>query len=117
MVLVERGLVHLERPVNEYLGAAKLVSYLSDSAQATVRQALLHTAGRPSHHNIFFDNAAVSPPDQDESIRRYGIIVDEPGPEYTYSNFGYGVLDRVIARISGKSYAEFMEAEVFTPLA
>lgn len=116
MVLVERGLVDLDRPVNEYLGEAKLVSYVGDPAQATVRQVLQHTAGLPSHVNVFFQNETAYPPDQDESIRRYGIIVDEPGREYTYSNFGYGVLDRVIARVSGKSYAEFMKAEVFAPL-
>jgi CubicO group peptidase (beta-lactamase class C family) len=116
MVLAERGLVDLDRPVNEYLGEAKLISYMSDSSQATVRQVLLHAAGLPMHHNIFFENEAAQPPAQDESIRRYGVIVDQPAREFVYSNFGYGVLDRVIARVSGRSYAEFMKTEVFAPL-
>jgi CubicO group peptidase (beta-lactamase class C family) len=116
MVLVERGLVDLDRPINEYLGEAKLVSYAGDAEQVTVRRVLQFTAGLPTHHNIFYENDAVSRPDQDESIRRYGIIVEEPGREYTYSNFAYGVLDRVISRVSGMSYAEFMKTEVFSPL-
>jgi len=33
-----------------------------------------------------------------------------------YSNFAYGVLDRVISRVSGKEYAQFMREEVFEPL-
>jgi len=116
MVLVERGLVDLDGPVNDYLGEAKLVSHVGDPAEATVRRVLLHTAGLPSHHNIFFEGELLWPPDQDESIGRYGMIVDQPGREFVYSNFGYGVLDRVISNVSGMSYAEFMEAEVFEPL-
>jgi CubicO group peptidase (beta-lactamase class C family) len=116
MVLVESGLVDLDRPVNDYLAEAKLVSHVGDPAEATVRRVLQHTAGLPSHHNIFFDGELVRPPEQDESIRRYGMVVDEPGREFVYSNFGYGVLDRVISSVSGMSYAQFMRAEVFEPL-
>jgi CubicO group peptidase (beta-lactamase class C family) len=69
------------------------------------------------HANIYpIGPGSPQPPDQDESIRRYGIIVEEPGTEYYYSNFGYGIIDRVIAAVSGKSYAEFMATEVFAPL-
>jgi len=116
MVLVERGLVDLDRPINDYLGETKLVSYTGHAEQATVRRVLQHTAGLPSHVNVFFEKETARPPDQDESIRRYGIIVDQPGREFVYTNFGYGVLDRVIAGVSGMSYAEFMKAEVFAPL-
>ena len=42
------------------------------------------------------EDELVRPPEQEESIRRYGMIVDQPGREFVYSNFGYGVLDRVI---------------------
>ncbi len=116
MVLVERGLIDLDRPVNDYLGDAKLVSHVGDPAEATVRRVLLHTAGLPLHYNIFFEGELVRPPEQDESIRRYGMIVDQPGREFVYSNFGYGVLDRVISNVAGMSYPEFMKAEVFEPL-
>jgi CubicO group peptidase (beta-lactamase class C family) len=117
MVLVERGLVDLDKPVNDYLPGAKLVSFVGDAKEATLRRVLQHTAGLPVHGNIFpISPGAPKPPDQDESIRRYGIIVEEPGREYQYSNFGYGVIDRVIAAVSGKSYTEFMKTEVFAPL-
>jgi CubicO group peptidase (beta-lactamase class C family) len=116
MVLVEQGLVDLDRPVNDYLGEVKLVSHVGDPAEATVRRVLQHTAGLPSHYNIFFEGELVRPPEQDESIRRYGMIVDQPGREFVYSNFGYGVLDRLISNVSEMSYAEYMRAEVFEPL-
>ena len=117
MVLVERGLVDLDRPVNDYLPGAKLVSFVGSPDEATVRRVLEHSAGLPMHANVF----AIAPgspllPDEDESIRRYGIIVNDPGKEYEYSNFGYGIIDRVISAVSGKSYGEFMQSEVFAPL-
>lgn len=117
MVLVERGLVDLDRPVNDYLQEAKLTSYVGDASEATVRRVLQHSAGLPMHVNIFpIVPGAPRPPEGSESIRRYGIIVGEPGKEYIYSNFGYAVIDRMIADVSGKSYAEFMKTEVFAPL-
>ncbi len=116
MLLVERGLVGLDDPVNDYLGDSGLISHVGDPAEATVRLVLQHAAGLPTHANVFFANEASAPPDRDESIRRYGFIADEPGREFVYSNFGYGILGRVISEVSGTSYAEFMKAEVFRPL-
>jgi CubicO group peptidase (beta-lactamase class C family) len=52
----------------------------------------------------------------EETIRRYGHLVTPPGEKHQYCNLGYGVLDHVIARLSGKSYPEFMRQEVFLPL-
>ena len=39
-----------------------------------------------------------------------------PGERSQYSNLGYGLLDHVIARLSGQRYADFMRREVFLPL-
>jgi len=117
MVLAERGRLDLDKPVNDYLGEAKLVWPAGDAAQATVKRMIYLEAGMPMHWNIFPTSEPERPPARDESIRRYGIIVNEPGQEYVYSNFAYGVLDQVIARVSGRSYAQFMSEEVFKPLA
>jgi len=116
MVLVERDRVDLDRPVNDYLGPAKLTACVGRAEDATVRRMLRFTAGLPMQANLFFEDGSLGPPSMDESIRRYGIIVSEPGREYQYSNLAYGVLDQVIARVSAKSYAEFMRSEVFQPL-
>jgi len=116
MVLAEKKLLDLDKPVNDYLGDGKLTAHVGSTDQATLRRMLYLEAGMPMHWNIFHATEPGRPPSQDESIRRYGIIVNEPGREYVYSNFAYGVLDRVISRVSGKAYAEFMNGEVFRPL-
>lgn len=114
MILVERGLVDLDRPANLYLGEGKLSGYGPE--EATVRRLLTHTAGLPLHWNLIFADEAYKRPDMDETIRRYGIIVAPPGEEFSYSNLGYGVIERIIERVSKKSYADFLKSEVFAPL-
>jgi N-acyl-D-amino-acid deacylase len=39
-----------------------------------------------------------------------------PGTRFAYSNFGYLVLGRVIEKVSGNSYEEFVRLQVLTPL-
>jgi CubicO group peptidase (beta-lactamase class C family) len=116
MKLVERGRVQLDRPANEYLGAGRLTGLASDASQATVRHVMGHTAGLPLHYQFFYTNAAYRRPPMDTTISRYGILVNPPGEVYQYSNLGYGILDHIISRVSGRSHADYMRAEVFLPL-
>jgi len=116
MILVERGLVNLDSPVNDYLGEVKLQACVGEAAEATVRRVASHTAGLPLHSQHFYDAEPDRPPPMDETIRRYGNLVTVPGERYQYSNLGYGLLGYVISRVSGQSYADFMREEVFAPL-
>lgn len=116
MKLVERGTVQLDRPANEYLGAGRLTGVAGDVAQATVRRVMSHTAGLPLHYQFFYTSAGYDRPSMDTTISRYGIVVNPPGDVYQYSNLGYGILDHIISRVSGRSYADYMRTEVFLPL-
>jgi CubicO group peptidase (beta-lactamase class C family) len=116
MILVERGLVNLDAPVNDYLSEVKLQARVGDAAGATVRRVTSHTAGLPLHSQHFYDDEPHRPPPMDETIHRYGNLVTAPGERYQYSNLGYGLLGHVISRVSGKNYADFMREEVFVPL-
>ena len=53
MKLVEQGRVDLDRPVNDYLGPAKLAGYAGDARAATVRLVAGHAAGLPLHYQFF----------------------------------------------------------------
>jgi CubicO group peptidase (beta-lactamase class C family) len=116
MILVERGLIDLDRPINDYLGTAKLQGHAADVAGATVRRVAFHRAGLPLHFHFFYDGEPHSPPAMDETIRRYGTVVFPPGEDFVYSNLGYGILGYVIERASGRSLADFLREEVFLPL-
>ena len=116
MKLVEQGKVDLDRPANDYLGSAKITGLAGPASGATVRRVMSHTAGLPLHYRFFYAGGAVTRPSMDEAISRYAIVVYPPGAVYNYSNLGYGVLEEIIAKVSGKPYETFMQDEVFKPL-
>ncbi len=116
MRLVDAGKIDLDKPVNDYLGAAKLTGLGGDAAGATVRRVLSHTAGLPLHYQFYYENAGYEPPSMDTTIMRYGILVNPPGEVYQYSNLGFGILGYVGGRISGLDYADLMRTQVFLPL-
>jgi hypothetical protein len=75
-----------------------------------------HTSGLPLHYQFFYADEPHRAPARDETIRRFGNLVTEPGEHYQYSNLGFGVIDYVVERESGKRFADFMREEVFLPL-
>ncbi|MBY8821593.1 serine hydrolase domain-containing protein [Sphingomonas colocasiae] len=116
MTLVQAGKVDLDKPANDYLGAGKLTARVGDARDATVRRVAGHTAGLPLHYQFFYEDEPVARPPMDYTIQTYGNLFTAPGERYQYSNLGYGVLDAIISRVSGVSYADFMRREVFVPL-
>ena len=116
MILEERGEVDIDRPVDDYLGGARLAGLGGDAAGATVRRVMAHTAGLPLHYQFFYEGAGYAPPPRAETIRRYAVVAHPPGTEFLYSNLGYGIVDEVITQASGRSYEDFMRSEVFLPL-
>lgn len=116
MALVERRTIDLDRPANDYLGVGKLTGLAGDANGATVRRVMSHTAGLPLHYQFYYANEPYPVVSNDETIGRYGILVSPPGEVYEYSNLGYGIIDHIIARVSGTDYADFMRRNVFVPL-
>lgn len=110
MMLHERKRVDLDRPVNDYLGAAAtLWSPGFDPAGATIRRVATHTAGLTTYN-------PTTPLPIAEQIRRYGVLFWPPGERFDYSNLGPIILEEVVARVSGKAYGDFVRDEVFWPL-
>jgi CubicO group peptidase (beta-lactamase class C family) len=116
MQLVEAGRIDLDGPVDDYLGVAKLRGYAGDARGATVRRVANHTAGLPLHYQFYYDGGGYDIPHMDETIARYAIVANPPGVRVQYSNLGFGILDYLVARGSGRDFGEYMRSEVFLPL-
>ncbi len=116
MILAQRELVRLGAPVNHYLGGAKVTAREGNADGATLERILTHRAGLPLHYQFFYEDVKDPRPPMDSTIARYAAAVYPPGDAFQYSNLGYGLLDYVISRKSGMSYADFMRQEVFMPL-
>ncbi len=116
MILVERGLVDLDKPANAYLGKVELRSFEGDDSDATVRRILHHTSGLPMYWNFYFTGNPRKRPPLETTLQRYGILVVKPGESYNYSNLGYAVLEYIIEQVSGTLYPDFMTTEIMKPL-
>lgn len=110
MQLVESRHLALDRPANTYLGAVAITG--RDAPKATVRRVLSHTAGLPTYYRPFFSTPA---PPMEQLIARDAVVSGRPG-RYVYSNLGYGILEHIIARVSGSTYDEYLRRAIFEPL-
>ncbi len=87
--------------------------------EVTLAQLLTHTSGIHSYtsHPNFLETAAsaITPHDVIASFQDDPFDFP-PGTSWAYSNSGYFLLGEIVAKVSGKSYAEFLETTFFDPL-
>ena len=101
-----------------------ICKYLSDCPQTwqpiTIKNLLTHTAGIPNYTEFpDFTKTAAMDTTAAELTSRFR---DKPlqfalGEKYAYSNSGYYLLGTIIERASGKPYADFLQENIFAPLA
>ena len=86
----------------------------------TIRQLLNHTSGVPDYFVLFdkfWDKSKIASNNDMLAmlIEKHPQAMAAPGDAYNYSNTGYALLAMVIERVSGKSFAEYMQSDVFKP--
>jgi CubicO group peptidase (beta-lactamase class C family) len=93
----------------------------------TIRNLLNHTSGLPDYEDVMDAAEKVKGPTwtperqiQDaevlELLKKEKAGKFAPGTSWSYSNSGYVVLGTVVAKASGKSYADFLHERIFAPL-
>jgi CubicO group peptidase (beta-lactamase class C family) len=126
MILVEDGLLGLNRPVAEYLP-----EFVGESKNlVTVHHLLTHTAGLDvEYYNLYVQTASYEAPEvpvlptQHPRVAAYLAklysvpLVKPPGVEMHYSSHGIELLGEIIRRVSGQSLADFARARIFEPLS
>lgn len=131
MKLVEEGKLHLDDRVAPLIADLKPAPGATVDPrweQITIRHLLNHTGGwdrdKPGGFDPMFVSATAAAavnapaPASAETIIRYmkGMPLDfDPGTKWVYSNFGYDILGRVIERLSGMPYEEYVRTRVLQP--
>ena len=102
-----------ERHVPELRGLRPLTS---DAPAITLRHLLTQSAGFPED-NPWGDQQLGISEEAFSRLMREGIpFSNPPGVAYEYSNYGFAILGRVIANVSGLSYTQYVEREILRPL-
>jgi CubicO group peptidase (beta-lactamase class C family) len=114
LLLEERGKLKTEDPVKKYMPDAPAAW-----DKVTIFNLLTHTSGIPSFTS-FPDyeakEAQTMTPQQLVDWFKDKPLEFEPGTKWNYSNSGYVLLGYLIEKISGQSYADFVQQNIFTPL-
>jgi len=118
MKLVEDGKLTLETPIIKYFP-----NFIPDfSKKITIRHLLNHSSGMQANIGRKDDNGNGLMPGKE--LRTLDKLLEEfensklkfePGTNYEYNNFGYTLLAYIIEKVSGKTYADYMEQAVFKP--
>jgi len=93
----------------------------------TVRNLLNHTSGLPDYEDLMdaaekAKDPLWSPEKQIQDAEVLELLKKEksgkfaPGTSWSYSNSGYVMLGLIVAKASGKPYAEFLRERIFAPL-
>lgn len=111
-VLVERGLLDLDTPVQEYVP-----DFPEKRWPVTVRQLGGHTAGvRHYRDGEMLSFRAYPTVTEGLAIFADDTLLFEPETRYSYSSYGWNLLSAAMEGASGRDFLPFMRDEVFEPL-
>lgn len=118
--LVEEGRLRLEDKVFGPGGVLGIdyekPPYEDHLPEITVEHLLTHTSGAWPNNSMdpMFDRKDLTQAELIDATLRYHAPVNRPGDTFAYSNFGYCLLGRVIEKIAGRPYAEFVRESVLS---
>jgi CubicO group peptidase (beta-lactamase class C family) len=114
LLLEERGKLSIDDPVKKHLPDAPAAW-----DQVTIFHVLTHTSGIPSFTSFpdYRTSKLMSTPvEKIVASFRDKPLEFQPGEKWNYSNSGYVLLGYLIEKISGRTYEQFIQENIFSPL-
>jgi len=128
MILEERGKLRYDDTLAKYIP-----EFPSYAKRIAIRHLLNHTAGFPEYDSLFLADGLIdnewprsknSKPSKFEPTAKDALqILTQvkelrfiPGTKWEYSNSGYVILAQIVERISGQTFSEFLQQNIFKPL-
>lgn len=118
LLLAEQGKVDIDAAVRTYLPELKDIA-----GKPTLRQLMLHTSGLRDpydlplvflHRSYPFMAGTGMGLDMSQRFRSENFA---PGERMIYCNNGYHLLSKVVERVSGEPFEEFLKRHIFDPMA
>ena len=117
-LLASRGRLSLDDDVRKHIPELK-----DFGKTITLRHLLTHTTGYREFINTLIiegrqvlEGDYIAPDEVIKVINRQPTLQNEPGAEFNYNNSAFALATVVVARVTGRPFAEWMREEVFLPL-
>ena len=114
--LSEKGKIDLDRALSLYYpdhpyGPGVTIRHLLNQTSGIPNPMPIHWLHFPTDRGKFVENNALR-----KVLGENPKLSFAPGEKYAYSNISYWLLGKVIERVSGLSYCEYLRRHVFAPL-
>lgn len=111
--LIEQDKLSLDRTLSDIY--EKFPEY---GKNISIKNVLQHTSGMLAYEDLIPDTVAVQVTDADvlKLMMEQDSTYFEPGSTYRYSNSGYAVLAMIVEKISGKTFARYLDENIFKSL-
>jgi CubicO group peptidase (beta-lactamase class C family) len=115
--LRDEGKLSLDDLAEKYVPEMRGWTYpTQDAPRIRIRDLLTHQAGFVTD-NPWGDRQQVLPQADFTAMLKSGVPFSRAANQaYEYSNFGYAVLGRIVANVSGMPYADYVQRTILTPL-
>jgi CubicO group peptidase (beta-lactamase class C family) len=115
--LRDEGKLNLDDPAYLYIPELKNLRYpTADAPPITIRHLLSHGAGFPEDNPWGDGQLADNDKDLLEFIGKQISFSNPPGIAYEYSNLGFALLGKIITKVSGMRYQDYIKKNIWEPL-
>lgn len=112
--LVQAGKIALNDPVGKYL-----TDYPNKeiATKVTIQHLLTHTGGTGDFFGPQFEAHRLELKTLQDYLELYGERAPEfaPGSRWVYSNYGFLMLGVIVERVSGKTYYDYVDENIYKP--
>ncbi|MBI4671044.1 MAG: beta-lactamase family protein [Chloroflexi bacterium] len=109
--------LRLDDPAAKYIPELKTLAYPTrDSAVITVRDLLTMSPGFPEDNPWGDRQMAMSEREFAKRLRAGIPFSNAPNTTFEYSNYGYAILGRIITRVSGIKFQNYVAKNILKPL-
>ncbi|MCM3706317.1 MULTISPECIES: serine hydrolase [Cytobacillus] len=117
MKLADNGTISLDASIQEYLPWLTLKN--GKAAEITVTQLLAQTSGFSTYDGLALSDKELTGSDAIKNqVKKLSEVelTAAPGEKHLYSNANFLILGAMIEELTGMSYADYMEQQIFAPL-
>src|SRR5688572_19378645 len=115
--LRDEGKLNLDDPAYRFIPELKKLKYpTADSPPITIRHLLTHGAGFPEDNPWGDRQLADTDKELMEFLKKQIIFSNPPGIAYEYSNLGFALLGKIVTKVSGKRYQDYIRENIWKPL-